>query len=98
MNRSVASVVSTFGASHHWQTVRLVAFDRLVFNIPFVCEIFHTLRLCVFLRSWFQFKTNSIFKIQPATIPTGLHHSAQGWPRQRTTLGLDSNYFQPQRG
>ncbi len=20
-------------------------------------------------------------------IPTGLHHSAQGWPRQRTTLG-----------
>ena len=23
----------------------------------------------------------------PTTIPTGLQHSAQGWPRQRTTLG-----------
>ena len=27
------------------------------------------------------------------TIPTGLHHSAQGWPRQRTTLGKPSKIF-----
>jgi hypothetical protein len=28
-------------------------------------------------------------------IPTGLHHSAQGWPRQRTTLGQPKIFSNP---
>src|ERR1041384_110108 len=32
------------------------------------------------------------------TIPTGLHHSAQGWPRQRTTLGKRSKIFSNPNG
>jgi hypothetical protein len=33
------------------------------------------------------------------SIPTGLHPSAQGWPRQRTTLGQPSKiFFNPNGG
>src|ERR1041385_761838 len=32
------------------------------------------------------------------TTPTGLHHSAQGWPRQRTTLGKRSKIFSNPNG
>src|SRR5437899_9961470 len=31
-------------------------------------------------------------------IPTGLHHSAQGWPRQRTTLGKRFKIFSNPNG
>ena len=37
-------------------------------------------------------------RIDARPIPTGLHHSAQGWPRQRTTLGQRSKIFSNPNG
>ncbi len=36
--------------------------------------------------------------LDAGTIPTGLHPSAQGWPRQRTTLGQPSIIFSDPNG
>jgi len=52
--------------------------------------------------SYFQrmFTLSEIQAEQPdvVAIPTGLHHSAQSWPRQRTTLGKRSNIFSNPNG
>jgi len=40
-------------------------------------------------------QTISIFKIQPVTIPTGLHPSAQGWPHSGLPWVTIQNIFNP---
>lgn len=37
-------------------------------------------------------------RLDVRAIPTGLHHSAQGWPRQRTTLGKRSKIISNPNG